>query len=68
MACYIVNRNAQPTGEHEVHNENCSRLPDLENQVPLGSHDSCGPAVAKANSLYDKVDGCAYCCPNCNTG
>lgn len=68
MTCYIVNRNAQSTGEHEVHTENCTRLPDLDHQVPLGSHDSCGPAVTKAKSIYANVDGCAYCCPDCNTG
>jgi len=68
MACYIVNRNAQSNGDHEVHTEHCEHLPDLDNQVPLGSHDSCRPAVVKAKAIYAKSNGCAYCCPDCNTG
>jgi len=68
MACYIVNRNAQDSGQHEVHNEHCSHLPDLDHQIPLGSHDTCGPAVKKAKDLFPTADGCAYCCPECNTG
>lgn len=44
MTCYVANKH----GDHEVHKETCSTLPDLDNQVPLGSHDSCHTAVAKA--------------------
>lgn len=68
MACYIVNRNAQNNGQHEVHKETCNALPKLDNQIPLGSHDSCGPAVKKAKTLFPTADGCARCCPECNTG
>ena len=68
MPCYIVNRNAQDSGQHEVHNETCDHLPDLDNQVPLGSHDNCHTALTKAKSIFDDVDGCAYCCPDCNSG
>ena len=66
MAKYCVNKNAQPTGEHEVHKEGCDWLPDPENQVDLGDHSNCHAAVEAAKRYYDNVDGCAYCCPDCN--
>ncbi|OEJ67547.1 hypothetical protein BEN30_08925 [Magnetovibrio blakemorei] len=68
MACYIVNRNAQDNGQHEVHTETCTTLPDLDNRIPLGSHTSCHGAVAKAKTIFPTADGCANCCPDCNTG
>ena len=63
MAKYIVNTNAQPTGEREVHNEDiCDNLPDEENRMYLGHYDSCEPAVEKASEIYLNSDGCKYCC------
>jgi hypothetical protein len=68
MARYCVNRNAQPTGEHEVHNvDTCGHLPFTENRIGLGSHVSCFTAVAAARQHFWNVDGCAYCCPQCHT-
>ena len=65
---FCVNRNAQQTGEHEVHNldASCPHLPKPENQRDLGSHPSCSEAVMAASELYKNVDGCAYCAPKCN--
>lgn len=67
---YCVNKNAQSTGEHEVHNvtANCSYLPNLENRVNLGSHANCHGAVLTAKAYYPIVNGGAYCCSECNTG
>ncbi len=68
MARYIVNTNAQPTGEHEVHNEDiCNYLPEEENRKYLGNFDWCQPAVDKAKETYPNSDGCAHCCPDCHT-
>ena len=68
MPNYCVNKNAQPTGEHEVHNlDTCSRLPDYANRQSLGWHSNCKSAVAKAKDYYSNVDGGAYCCPDCHT-
>ena len=64
---YYVNKNAQPTGEHEVHTSTCSYLPNLENREYLGEFDSCIDAVKEARRRYNNVDGCAYCCPICHT-
>jgi len=68
MASYYVNRNAQTNGDHEVHVANCSWFPAPENIVYLGEFTHCQPAVEKAKEYYAQVNGCAYCCPFCNTG
>ncbi|MDR6338722.1 hypothetical protein HNQ91_001773 [Filimonas zeae] len=64
---YYVSTNAQPTGEHEVHNESCPFLPKPENRVYLGDFSTCQDAVAKASSYYSNVDGCKVCSPSCHT-
>ena len=65
---YYVNKNAQANGDHEVHRETCSRLPQPDNRLYLGEFASCGPAVVEAKKHYAKSNGCFYCSPNCNTG
>ena len=68
MANYCVNSNAQPTGEHEVHNvDACNRLPAKENRIPLGDHASCHGAMTIAKAVYSPVDGCYYCCSACHS-
>jgi len=66
-----MNSNAQPTGEHEVHREaTCDHLPDSENRLLIGYFDSCWSAIRTAKSKWPNltIDGCAYCCPECNNG
>ena len=54
MPQFIVNKNAQPTGEHEVHNKDagCSYLPDPANQIALGNHTTCHGAIAEAKRKH----------------
>lgn len=66
MANYYVNKNAQPSGEHEVHTSSCSYLPDAENRIFLGSFDTCAEAIREAKKYYTNVDGCYYCCRACH--
>lgn len=66
MPIYHVNKNAQPSGEHEVHVNGCSHQPSYSNQTDLGYHSDCKAAVDKAKTLYSNSDGCAYCCPECH--
>ena len=63
---YYVNKNAQSNGDHEVHREDCSYLPDVSNRIYLGDYSSCQPAVSKAKEYYRDVDGCYYCCKACH--
>lgn len=72
MAQYIVNKNSQPNGDHEVHIISplnaCNYLPDPVNMVKLGDHNSCHSAVQTAKNLgYKTADGCAYCCTACHS-
>lgn len=69
MPNYCVNRQAQPSGEHEVHNtsSSCSYLPSIENRIDLGWHPDCRSAIQKAKDYYSNVDGCYYCCRECHS-
>lgn len=68
MAKYYVNQNAQSNGDHEVHKEGCSYLPEPKNKLYLGDFASCGPAVTEAKKHYPKSNGCYFCSKPCNTG
>lgn len=67
MARYYVNKNAQANGDHEVHREGCSWMPEAHNRTYLGDFQSCYPAVAAARSHYSQVNGCYYCSNACHT-
>ena len=69
MPTYCVNKNSQPTGEHEVHDTTCERpnMPEPQNRKDLGWHSDCHGAVKAAKQHYDNVDGCYYCCNPCHT-
>ena len=64
---YYVNENAQPTGEHEVHNSSCKYLPDVNNRIYLGDFTNCKDAVKEAKKHFNNVDGCYYCSHECHT-
>lgn len=67
MDAYYVNRNSQPTGEHEVHKDGCQYMPEPSNRTYLGLFGSCAPAVNEARKHYSSVDGCYFCCRDCHT-
>ncbi|MBI1674324.1 hypothetical protein [Shewanella sp. DW31] len=71
MSNYIINKNAQSNGDHEVHNTTtgCSYMPNAENQIDLGSHLTCSGAVLAARKTWPeaKINGCYYCCNPCHT-
>ena len=67
MDRYYVNKNAQPNGDHEVHKNGCSWMPEAANREYLGEFSNCHPAVAEAKKRYSQSDGCVHCCPACHT-
>lgn len=67
MEKYYVNKDAQSNGDHEVHDENCDRLPDVINRLYLGEFSSCKSAVIVAKGNYSNANGCFYCSPTCHT-
>ncbi len=50
MPRFIINKNAQANGDHEVHDatNGCRFMPSLENQVEVGTYPTCHGAVAAA--------------------
>lgn len=69
MIRYIINKNPQPTGEHEVHREDiCGHLPDNENRIYVGDFENCWSAINEAKRLWPNsiIDGCAYCSEVCH--
>jgi hypothetical protein len=64
---YYVNKNAQSNGDHEVHDEYCSELPNTENRKYLGEFSSCAGAVAEAKKTDSRADGCKICSPSRHT-
>ena len=62
-----VNKQAQSSGEHEVHVLGCSRFPSEENRLFLGIFESRKDALKKANQYFYNVDGCYHCCPEIHT-
>jgi len=67
MARYYVNKNAQSSGDHEVHAAGCSFLPDVDNRFYLGDFTNCHDAVREARKRYSQVNGCFYCSKPCHT-
>ncbi|WP_027848784.1 hypothetical protein [Marinospirillum minutulum] len=71
MDRFIINKNQQTNGDHEVHNATtgCSHMPSLENQIDLGLHNTCQQAVAEAKLRWpnNRIDGCYYCANACHT-
>lgn len=65
MDHYYVNDQAQSTGEHEVHKEDCTYFPS--GRTYLGYFSSCRNAVAEARTIYTNVDGCYTCSRECHT-
>ncbi len=64
---YYVNKNAQSNGDHEVHTQNCSYLPIMENRIYLGEFTNCKDAVKEAKKYYTQTNGCFFCCKDCHT-
>lgn len=71
MSIFVINKNAQTNGDHEVHNATtgCSFMPNSESQINLGAHASCHGAVAEAKNRWPghRINGCYYCCRSCHT-
>ncbi len=64
---YIVNKNPQSDGYHEVHKTDCLHRPTESNSIGLGEHISCISAISSARVYFAKVDGCYYCAKKCHT-
>lgn len=59
---YLVNQNAQSSGAHKVHKEECDWLPDPEHRLSTGSFDSIDKAVKEARRYRRQSEACGGCC------
>ena len=66
MANFYVNQNAQPNGDHEVHQDGCYWLSLVVNSLYLGNFWTCWGAVMEAQRMYPRANGCAHCSPTCH--
>lgn len=68
MAHYYVNDNAQANGDHEVHRDGCTYMPNPGNRTFLGDYYTCHPAVRVAQRKYPRTaNGCYWCSRECHT-
>ena len=67
MSSYYVNKNAQDNGDHEVHKDGGSSMPEEHNRLYLGQFGNCHDAVTEAKKHYRQSNGCAYCSAACHT-
>ena len=65
MPSYYANRRSQPNGDNEVHTSKCRYFP--KNAQYLGDYAICQAAITEARRYYLQANGCATCCPECNT-
>jgi hypothetical protein len=67
---YYYNKNIDSKGNHEVHAEDCSYIPNLANRVMIGYEKDCYSAIQRAKKESGKTnfDGCYYCCEECHAG
>jgi hypothetical protein len=67
MNHYYVNKNSQSNGDHEVHKDGCSYLPEVANRLYLGYFSTCQEAVREAKKSYPQSNGCYFCSYACHT-
>jgi hypothetical protein len=67
MYIYYVTRNAQPNGDHEVHQHTCAHLPRPAERLYLGQFATCSPAILEARRTYPRSNGCHHCAPDCHS-
>ncbi|MEB8418975.1 hypothetical protein NGG16_16190 [Enterococcus casseliflavus] len=70
MPFYYFNKNTDNHSRHEVHSEECTYCPDIENRTFIGFELSCKAAIehAKKEYPYKDFDGCYWCCRECHKG
>lgn len=67
---YYFHNTVDDKGNHEVHAESCSYLPNAYNRTMIGYERSCSDAIdrAKQEHPFKSFDGCYFCCRPCHTG
>lgn len=61
MAEFYVTKDAQGNTGHQVHRDNCEKLPLVDTLRYLGSFATARAASNKANGIYSPVSECMDC-------
>lgn len=62
MYHFYVNKNRHENGAHEIHELNCSSIPDPMNRKYLGYFSDASEAIKEARKFYEPVKYCHTCC------
>ncbi len=62
MPLYYVSKEPDNEGAHVVHRSTCGYIPNENKLNFLGSYADCHDAIEEAKKIYEKIDGCFYCC------
>ncbi|MGG7176322.1 hypothetical protein ACQPU1_01925 [Clostridium paraputrificum] len=67
MSFYYVNDKVDEKGQHEVHEEGCSKMPNEMYRTFLGDFGNEIEAVESSiRNCYFNSDGCYFCCREAN--
>ncbi|MEQ5835391.1 hypothetical protein [Marinobacter sp. NFXS9] len=58
---YFVDRYPQVDGLHKVHADGCTLVPEEEDRLNLGFHDTPQSALKGARLYYARAHPCFYC-------
>lgn len=58
---YYADKEAYDDGDHEIHREDCPKLPAMERLVPIGEHRFGFQAMKEARKHFIQVNGCSDC-------
>lgn len=62
MDLYYAEKHPQQDELHIIHKLGCSRLSDDEHRHYLGMYPDGKQALQKAQTIYEQVSLCPYCC------
>lgn len=66
MAEYWIHSEPNAAGEYEVHNIECTCLPEINKRYSVGRVHHCNEAIVKAKEKYaalaDLITACKKCC------
>jgi hypothetical protein len=62
MKFFYLSSNSTPTGEFEIHERNCPKIPSLAERSYLGPFVTPAEALKQARRFKPKAVLCTYCC------
>lgn len=67
---YYYNKNTDNKGNHEVHTDDCSYIPNSSNRILIGYENDCQSAIKRVKQDTGKInfDGCYFCSNACHKG